>query len=343
MDIVVLCGGLSAERDVSIASGTKVAGALRRRGHRAVLIDLFFGYPKNYEVPSDIFEKVQSDNVAAIGESAPDLKLLTQDRSDSRSRIGENVTELCLAADIVFLALHGTDGEDGKVQAAFDLAGIRYTGTGSLGSSLAMNKDISKKLFSQSGIPTPESKTVYKRDIKYENVGFPCVVKPTSGGSSIGTSIVTAAEQYPAALELAFRYDDSAIVERYVEGRECSVGVIAGRTLPPIEICPKTGFYDYKNKYSGLTEEICPANLPDEIAAKIKAAAASVFQTLCLEVYGRIDFIVDEDGAIWCLEGNTLPGLTEASLLPQEAAAAGIPYEDLCELIIHESLKKYTD
>jgi D-alanine-D-alanine ligase len=153
---------------------------------------------------------------------------------------------------------------------------------------------------------------------------------------------VHASKDYPAALELAFRYDNDVIAERYVKGRECDVGVLAGRALPVIEICPKTGFYDYKNKYqAGLTDEYCPAELPSDITEKLQRTAERVFEILMFDVYGRMDFIVDEAGDVWCLEGNTLPGLTPISLLPQEAAAAGLSYEDLCEAIIAESFRKY--
>ncbi len=343
MDIIVLCGGLSTERDVSITSGSMAASALRRLGHKAVLVDLFFGYPHRYNDPKEIFDSVYDDGIASVGETAPDLEAVKASRrQDNCSRMGDNILEVCRAADIVFIALHGEDGEDGKIQATFDMAGIKYTGTGHLGSAMAMDKWVAKQIFMQNGIKTPKGIVVNRHDAPFENVGFPCVVKPRSGGSSIGTSIVYSPEQYEDALRLAFTYVDNAIVEQYVKGRECDVGVIAGKALPVIEICPKTGFYDYKNKYqSGLTDEICPAHLPPEITEKLMRAAERVFQSLMFDVYGRMDFIVDEAGEVWCLEGNTLPGLTPTSLLPQEAAAVGISYDALCQTIIEESLKKY--
>ena len=342
MKIIVLCGGLSAERDVSITSGTMVASALRRRGHKAVLVDLFFGYPNRYGDPAEIFDSVFDDGIAAVSESVPDLEAVkTSRKQQNDSRMGDNILEVCRAADIVFLALHGEDGEDGKIQAVFDMAGIKYTGSGHLGSAIAMNKEIAKQLFLQNGIRTPAGITVNRRDPEYKNAGFPCVVKPRSRGSSVGVSIVNTPEEYGAALQLAFKYEDDAIVEQYIKGRECDVGVLAGKALPVIEICPKSGFYDYKNKYSGLTDEYCPADLPAEITEKLQDMAVRVFTTLKFDVYGRMDFIVDSNGEAWCLEGNTLPGLTPFSLLPQEAAAAGIPYEELCEAIITHSLRKY--
>lgn len=342
MNIIVLCGGLSAERDVSITSGREAAAALRRLGHRAVLVDMFLGYPHPYERPEDVFSQEYTDMFSGIGSEAPDIDALRRSRGGS-GRIGANVAELCNAADIVFLALHGSDGEDGKIQAMLDLHGIKYTGTGSLGSHLAMDKGVAKELFHQNGIMTPRGIVVNRADKIYKNVGFPCVVKPRSGGSSIGTSIVDGEAEYLDALKLAFKYEDNVIVEQYIKGRECDVGVISGRALPPIEICPKSGFFDYKNKYqSGMTDEYCPAELPVETTEKLQSAALEVFKALRLEVYARMDFIIDAEGTIWCLEANTLPGLTPASLMPKEAAAAGIEYDRFCAMIIEESLKKYS-
>ena len=343
MNVIVLCGGLSAERDVSITSGTMVAAALRRRGHKAVLMDLFFGYPHSYKDTSDIFNTIYDDGVAAVSDTSPDLETVRASRKqDNDSRIGDNVLEVCRAADIVFLALHGEDGEDGKIQATFDLTGIKYTGTGPLGSAIAMDKTVAKQLFLQNGIRTPKGISVNRKDADNKNPGFPCVVKPRARGSSVGVSIVSNPEEYAAALEAAFRYDDNVIVEQYIKGRECDVGILAGKALPVIEICPKSGFYDYKNKYqSGLTDEFCPADLPAEITDKLQRTAERVCEVLMFDVYGRMDFIVDADGEVWCLEGNTLPGLTPISLFPQEAAAAGLSYEDMVEEIIRHSLKKY--
>ena len=343
MRIVVLCGGVSAERDVSIVSGTLAAKALAGRGHDVVIMDLYFGYTQPYDKAEEIFGRELTDVGAAIGENAPDIEEVKKLRKQNNdSRVGENVVEICRAADIVFMALHGEDGEDGKIQALFDLENIKYTGTGALGSAIAMNKDVSKRLLAQAGIKTPQGAVVSRRDGKTAPVEFPCFVKPCSRGSSVGASIANSEEEYKAALDFAFAYDEQAIVEQYIKGRECDVGVIAGRALPVIEICPKTGFYDYKNKYqSGLTDEFCPADLPENVTEQLKRAAEKVFEALMFDVYGRMDFIVAENGEIYCLEGNTLPGLTPLSLLPQEAAAEGISYEELCETIIRESLKKY--
>lgn len=343
MNIIVLCGGLSAERDVSLASGKMAAGALCRLGHKAVAVDMFFGYTGTYNSPEEIFSLPVPELTAAIGTDAPDLEALRASRgADIRGRIGKNIPEICAAADIVFLALHGSDGEDGKIQALFDLYEIKYTGTSPLGSAISLDKDIAKKLLAAGGINVPNGIVVSKSDSEHKNVGFPCVVKPKSGGSSVGTSVVEREEDYLPALELAFKYEDSVIVEQFIRGRECDVGVLNGKALPVVEICPKSGFFDYKNKYmDGMTDEYCPADLPESITAELQAAALKVFDILRLGVYARMDFIVDSTGKIWCLEANTLPGLTPSSLLPKEAAAAGIGYDELCGLIVEKSMEKY--
>jgi len=332
------------ERDVSIKSGAVIADALGRLGHRTVPVDAFFGYRGEYSAPAEIFTKPAPDLAAEIGSQVPDLEAVKRSRKqDNDSRLGDNVLDVCRAADIVFLALHGSDGEDGRLQAAFDIAGIRYTGCGYLGSALAMNKAASKDLFRAYGIRTPEGRVVNRRDADKSAPCFPCIVKPKASGSSVGTSIVEDASGYGAALEFAFRYGDDAIVERYIRGREVDVGVLAGKALPPIEIRPHTGFFDYKNKYQdGMTDEICPAALPAGVDRELRETAERVFRALYLEVYARMDFIVDEGtGEPYCLEANTLPGMTPASLLPKEAAADGIPFPQLCQRIILESLKRY--
>lgn len=343
MNIVVLCGGLSAERDVSITGGTLAAKALRERGHNVVLIDSYFGYSEPYDDPSEIFTRAQTNKLVSVGESEPDLKAIKASRNqDDGSVLGSNVIEICRSADITFLALHGEEGENGKLQATFDVMGIKYTGSGYLGSALAMNKTVTKELFMRAGIPTPPGITVYSGQGAYENVGFPCVVKPCSGGSSVGTSIVNTPSEYEAALKLAFRYEQAVIVEKYIKGRELTVGVIDGRAMPVIEIIPKTGFYDYKNKYqAGATEEICPAPISDEDTRRVQALSEKVNSVLMIDAYCRADFLMDEDGVLYCLEANTLPGMTPTSLIPQEAAAVGVSFGELCEKIIQISFEKY--
>ena len=345
MKILVLCGGLSNERDVSISTGTGAARALAALGHAVALVDLYLGCPSGFADPEEVFERGSVLGDAAIGDRSPDLEAVKALRPDSRVRIGPGVLELCRAADMVFLALHGEEGENGKVQALLDLYGVRYTGSGYLGSAAAMNKAVSKALFRDAGIATPEGIVVSRGAGSWGDVGFPCVVKPCSGGSSVGTSIVTSPEQYRAALEQAFRYEENVVVERYIRGRELTVGVMDDRAMPVIEIIPKTGFYDYRNKYlAGATEEICPAEIGPEATAKAQRIAEAVGRALHIDAYYRVDLLWDaESGEMFCLEANTLPGMTPTSLIPQMAAAEGMSYGALCEKIIEVSWKKYEE
>jgi len=342
MNIVVLCGGLSIERDVSLSSGSCVAKALKDKGHNVLLLDLFLGYENHFENALDVIKSKGSLTKYSVGEEMPNLENIKAMRIDT-GRIGPNVLELCKAADIVFLALHGEEGENGKVQAMLDIHGIKYTGSGYLGSALAMNKSLSKTLFRKNGILTPEGMTVSKADRVYGNVGFPCVVKPCSGGSSVGTAIVNDEGEYLASLEEAFRFEEKVIVETYIKGRELTVGVIDGEPMPVIEIIPKSGFYDYKNKYQiGATIEICPAPIPPEVTERVQSIASKAHAALMIDAYSRADFIWDEGtDEIFCLEVNTLPGMTPTSLIPQMGAELGMNYATLCERLIEVSLEKY--
>ena len=347
MKIVVLAGGISSERDVSILSGSKIAEALRSKGHKVVTLDPYMGYEQPLESVESLFESNYdfTDN-AVIKQEAPDIDAVKRSRKNqSPVYFGDHVLDICRAADITFLGLHGGEGEDGTIQAALSLHGIRYTGSDMLGAAIAMHKGVTKGVFLNSGVPTPGSK-LFKRDFLSEgylsswNI-FPCVVKPCSAGSSVGVQIVEDREQFTAAMEESFRYDDDVLVEEYIKGREFSVGVLGGKALPVIEIIPKTGWYDYKNKYqAGATVEICPAELDADVTAAMQREAEHAFEVLRLKAYGRVDFLLDKGNNFYCLEANTLPGMTPMSLLPQEAKAAGIEYPDLCEKIIELSLKK---
>ena len=342
MKIAVLCGGLSNERDVSISTGTGAARALRENGHRVALLDLFLGYDRPFSDPAEAFTERETLGSAVIGDDSPDLEKVRSMRPDPDCIVGPNVLTICRAADVVFLALHGEEGENGKVQALLDLYGIPYTGSGYLGSAIAMNKGLSKMLFRENGIATPEGITLHKGE-PLRSVGFPCVVKPCSGGSSVGTSIVYSEAEYAEALALAFRYEEDVLVEKYIKGRELTVGVMDGAAMPAIEIIPKSGFYDYKNKYqAGATEEICPAQIGPEATERVQRLAERVFRALMLDAYCRCDFLWDtEADQFYCLEANTLPGMTPTSLIPQMAAAQGMSYGQLCEKIIEVSMKKY--
>lgn len=347
MDIVVLAGGLSTERDVSFKSGDMVAKALRKIGHRVLLLDVFLGYGTKEQDVSDIFSHAEEKSVAVteIKSSVPDIKAVKASRTDrSDCFFGPNVIAICRMADVVFMALHGENGENGKVQAAFDLFGIKYTGNGYLSSAIAMDKGIAKVFLKANGIPCPEgfSLHVTERATAKKPLRYPCVVKPACGGSSIGVSIAHNSEEYEKALDDAFLWEEEVIVEDYIRGREFSVGVMQGKALPVIEIAPIEGFYDYKNKYAaGSAVETCPAELSESLTKEMQAYAEKVSDVLGLETYSRMDFLLNEKEEIFCLEANTLPGMTPTSLLPQEAAAVGISYEDLCQKIIDDSLERF--
>lgn len=342
MKIAVLAGGISMERDVSLCSGTMIYKALCSRGHQAVLLDVYLGYEGDDW--RDIFslDKDWAKDIGKINDTRPDIEQIKAMRPDGgKNFFGPNVIAVCQQADIVFMALHGENGENGKIQAAFDLMGIRYTGTDYVSSALAMNKALAKELFFQNGIPTPRSFALKSGEKEKERVIYPCIVKVCSGGSSVGVYICYDEKEYEAAKEEAFLYDEEILVEQYIKGREFSVGVIEGRALPAIEIAPLQGFYDYKNKYQpGSTVETCPADIPEEVEIRMRRIAEDVFQALRLKAYARMDFMMDEKEEIYCLEANTLPGMTSTSLLPQEAQAEGMDFETLCEHLIEVSLRK---
>lgn len=340
MKIVVLAGGLSTERDVSFCSGSMVYKALKENGHQVVLIDVYLGYEGDCK---NIFEDSRdwAKEIGVIREEKPDLEAVKKMRKDGgRSFFGPGVLKICGMAEVTFLALHGENGENGKVQAALDLMGIRYTGTDYLSSAICMDKGLTKELFRLHGVPTPMGIQLKKGEQEIEEVSFPCVVKACCGGSSVGVAMAADKEEYQAAKEEAFRYDDHVVIEQYIKGREFSVGVLDGEALPVIEIQPKEGFYDYKNKYqAGSAIETCPADLSREKTLEMQQHAQKAFRVLRLKNYARMDFMMDEKGNIFCLEANTLPGMTPTSLLPQEAAAAGISFSQLCEKIIKAALE----
>ena len=344
MKIVVLAGGLSPERNVSLSSGTKIAGALRGLGHEAALVDMWFGledYP-GLE-PAGLYSADFPEKWRKVDRQAPDLEAVrAQRRWTGKGDFGPGVLELCRECDIVFLALHGQCGEDGRVQAAFDLLGIPYTGSGYLSSAIAMDKDLTKRLVKDM-VDTPAwtFRTYGAGDIEGIVAGteVPCVVKPVDSGSSIGVSIAQDKEELRAALREGLNYGGRCVLEKYVKGREIQVGILDGKALPPIEIIPKVGFYDYENKYqAGSAEEICPALITRSQTAAVMRATERVFEALGLKVYSRADFILDGAGKFWFLEINTLPGMTPTSLMPQEAAAAGLDYPALCQHIMDSSL-----
>ena len=337
MNIVVLAGGYSPERDVSLTSGSLIANALIEKGHRVLLLDLYIGISDIQENPLELFSTTPYP-VHKVLDAVPDLDALKATYGKGEALIGENVLSLCVLADRVFLALHGSIGENGQLQATLDTHGIRYTGSGYLGSALAMDKEIAKRLLQKDGIPTPhwlyckaDSHSI--SDIEKE-VGYPCVIKPLDCGSSVGVTMADDREQLQKALTAAAPYGEKVLVEQKIIGRELTVGILDGKVLPPVEIIPKTGFYDYENKYQGTTEEICPARIPKDATELLTELTLKGFSALRLKGYARFDYILDADGTPWCLEANTLPGMTPTSLLPLAAAADGIDYGTLCEKIL---------
>ena len=339
MKIVVLAGGYSPEREVSLCSGSLIANALLENGHRVLLWDLCEDVDgvENYEKLFKGKDEVEKYHYEINTKGA--ILIHGKKASKESQYIGRGVIELCQHADVVFMALHGSVGENGKLQAVFDLMGIRYTGSGFIGSMLAMDKELTKQILVQHNIKTPKWECIEDiKDIKGDvdiSIGYPCVVKPTSCGSSIGVKMVRDKQSLVQALAEAAQYEGSVMLEEMIVGREFSVGILKEEVLPPIEIIPRNGFYDYESKYQiGKTSEICPANIGDDIKEKLQMLALKVHKLLKLSHYSRIDIMVDYKGTPYVLEANTLPGMTPTSLLPQEAKAVGITYAQLCEKIV---------
>lgn len=341
MKIVVLCGGTSTERDVSINSGYNVCEALRSKGHNAILLDVFFGTEN-----VNIFDDTESDyDITKVRDEIRQMSSKVKEEETKRkSFFGENVIEICSKADIVFMALHGKNGEDGKCQAAFDLFGIKYTGSGSLASAIGMDKAVTKQIFMAKQVPTAKSVWIKKgqeTSLEHYNMNVPVVVKACNGGSSVGVVLVKDISEYEAAVAECYKLDNQILVEDYIDGREFSIGVINGKALPIVEIIPNEGWYDYENKYKdGATTHVCPAELNEELTAKMQKAAEEAYDAIGCEPYARIDFMMDKEGNVYCLEVNTLPGMTSTSLIPDEARAVGVDYPTLCENIVMLSLNK---
>lgn len=342
MNIVVLMGGLSPERDVSLTSGSLIANALIRRGHRVCLLDVYLGTELSEKGLDECFV-TEPYPAYSVSEQVPDLEAIKAMSGNGEAKIGPFVIPICKFADVVFMALHGDMGENGQLQATLDSFGIRYTGSGYVGSLLAMDKDLAKKMLVGAGVPTPAWELVDLTHGVPEKVpayiGYPCVVKPCSGGSSVGVSMVDDAEQFAVAMQAAAKYERYVLVEQRIVGRELTVGILAGEVLPAIEIIPKEGFYDYANKYQGgKTEEICPAPIDEQTRLLVSELTRRAFEALRLGGYARFDWMLDENGGLWCLEANTLPGMTPTSLLPQMAAKNGMDYDTLCECIVQLAL-----
>ena len=343
MNIAVIAGGTSTEREVSLVSSKLICASLRRNGHRANIIDVFFGTTMYSDADAFFSDENNLEELTAeLSEKSSEIK----ETEKKRAEAGEGffffmVLEVCKAADIVFIGLHGANGEDGKIQAAFDLMGIKYTGTDYLSSAISMDKYLTKRILVTEGIPMPKGVRLRKGH-KIEYVPFPCVVKPCCGGSSVGVSIVSNEDEFKAAVELAFSYEDEIIVEEYIKGREFSVAVIDGKALPVIEIEPVSGFYDYKNKYSaGATKETYPADIDEDTAKRMMRIAEKACDAVGVKAFARVDELMNEENEIFCLEINTLPGMTPTSLVPQEAQAVGMSYDQLTQKLVDLSMEKY--
>ncbi|MBC7187278.1 MAG: D-alanine--D-alanine ligase [Calditrichaeota bacterium] len=339
MKIAVLLGGYSPERDVSLASGLQIAAALRSLGHKVMLVDPALG-------DGPMRGKNEISQVG-IGTEPPSLAQLPKDYGRHYIRCIDYLARQRI--DVVFNGLHGGAGEDGTIQGLLDLAGVPYTGTGVLGSALAMNKVASKRVFERMGIRTPEWLLVDGEVSEWESVaravaasfGFPAVVKPSNQGSTVGVSRVTAAEELPEALRKARIYSQEVIIERFIAGREITVALLAGEALPVVEIIPEHGFYDYECKYShGKSRYEVPAQIPEHIRIEAQEMAVRAYQVLYTQDYGRVDLRYGEDGKVYCLEMNTLPGMTGTSLVPKAARAAGIEFPELCERIVELALRR---
>jgi D-alanine-D-alanine ligase len=326
MRVTVLTGGTSAERDVALASAVQAVGALRSRGHEVAVVDTARGF-----IP-------QSDEAAllsgVVGTEPPPIDRL---HALERGLLLSGLANLAVVrdADVLFLALHGGRGEDGTLQTLLEMVGVPYTGSGRLGSAMAMDKDISKRLFRTAGVQTadwvmaPASRSRIECDF-----GWPVVVKPSKQGSTVGLTVVKAGKDFDAAVTLARQYDDEVMIERFVPGRELTVGILEGKALPTGEIIPRHEIFDYECKYTpGMSEEIFPADLPASVTAECGRLSVLAHEALKLGGYSRVDFRLTPEGDLFCLEVNTLPGMTATSLLPQAARAVGIEFPELCERI----------
>ena len=322
--ITVLMGGASSERDVSLASGVRIAQALRERGHSVTSFDAAGGV-LSAETERAMF-------TGALKTAPPSLDELSKLRLPATLGERSEVRD----ADVVFLGLHGGQGEDGTVQALLDLAGVTYTGSGHLASALAMDKDLSKKLFQAARVRTADWLMAPATDEEIEGaLGLPVIVKPSKEGSTVGLSLVKTRAEIATAIAFARKYDDEVMFERFIPGRELTVGILGDEPLAVGEIIPKHEIYDYECKYTaGMAVEVFPAKLDKEQTATVQQQALAAFRSLKLGGYARIDFRMSPEGHFYCLEANTLPGMTELSLIPQSAAACGIPFGELCERIV---------
>ena len=332
MRVAVLMGGVSGERNVSLASGTQVARALRSLGHQVVAVDTARG----------VLAREEEERILAQGVGAEPPETLGADLLETGDITALTRLPELQEVDVIFPALHGGSGEDGTLQALLDLTGFPYAGSGRLGCTLAMDKEISKRLFRDAGIPTPPWRvSPIELDRVEAELGLPVIVKPPSGGSTLGLTLAHDRGELEEAVAEARRYEERILFEGYVRGRELTVGVVGDRALPVGEIIPVNELFDYECKYQpGMAQEIFPADIPPSTATRLQELALAVHRSLFLEDFSRVDFIVDEGGEAWCLEANALPGLTATSLLPQAGKAGGLAFPRLCEEIVRLALRR---
>lgn len=338
MNIAVIFGGISTERKVSIAGGKAVISALKELGHNVIPIDPAFGTEQEKAI-----EELEKNEISFNEEELS--------KFDTKSYIDCINSSYFDNIDVAFIVLHGPNGEDGKIQALLELRNIPYTGSNIKASALAIDKNTSKILVSSIGVPTPQWTIVRKNDFNnFElfkevraELGNKLVIKPNSQGSTIGITIVEDGnlDDIQNGINLAGKYSDTVLIERFIEGRELTVGIVTDQALPVIEIIPESGFYDFEHKYTkGKTQYICPAEIPDDIAEYAQSSSLSIFSVFGAKGFGRIDFRLDEDNVLYFLELNTIPGFTETSLVPKAAKVVGIEFNELCQMIIDNALEK---
>ncbi|HEU4697737.1 MAG TPA: D-alanine--D-alanine ligase [Gemmatimonadales bacterium] len=326
MKVTVLTGGTSSERDVALASAVQVVAALRQVGHAVAVVDTARGYIPESDEPTML--------AGGVGTAPPSIEHLRElERGILLS--GLSAIPVVREADVVFLCLHGGRGEDGSIQTLLEMVGVPYTGSGRLGSGMAMDKDVSKRLFRQAGVPTADwVMAPAAPELVEAQLGWPAVVKPSKEGSTVGLTVVKRPGDYAAALAEAGRYDDEIMIERFVPGRELTVGILEGRALAVGEIIPSKEIFDYECKYTpGMSQEIFPADLAPALTAECQRLGVLAHEALKLGGYSRVDFRLTAAGEFFCLEVNTLPGMTATSLLPQSARAVGIEFPELCDRI----------
>ena len=331
MRIAVLFGGTSEERDVSIASAAQIIPALRTAGHEVIAVDTARG-----RLPAADERRMLESGVTP---QPPTEKAIANVRAGAVSLNASNID--VRDVDVVFIALHGGAGEDGRLQAMLDLAGLSYTGSAHIASAVAMDKDVSKRLFRSVAVPTPDwLMAPISAEEAASALGWPMIVKPNRQGSTVGLTLVRRAVDLQPAIDSAWQFDDEVMIERFIAGREFTVGILEGRALPVGEIIAPREVFDYEAKYQPMAaREIFPAEIPVEEAHRVQDYALRVHRALKLGVYSRVDFRRDSSGEYWCLEVNTLPGMTATSLLPQAALAAGIAFPELLDRICRGAVK----